>query len=85
MGVGVARERIQKDFDWKYNDWGVNAMNLEDVRQRLARQGYSRLATDPNAPRQIKAAAAKQALAVWTGQHIVTIDESQIDERPGRK
>ena len=55
------------------------------MRQRLERQGYSRLATDPNAPRQIKAAAAKQALAVWTGQHIVTIDESQIDERPGRK
>jgi uncharacterized protein (TIGR02118 family) len=85
MGIGVARERIQKDFDWKYNEWGVNAMNLEDVRQRLARQGYSRLAADPNTPSQIKAAAAKQALAVWTGQHIVTIDESQIDERPGRK
>ena len=84
MGVGVARERVQKDLDWRYNDWGVHAMSEEDVRQRLIQHGYSRLATDPNAPRQIKAAAAKQALAVWTGQHIVTIDESQIDERPGR-
>ena len=26
MGVGVARERLQKDFDWQYNDWGVNAL-----------------------------------------------------------
>ena len=29
MGVGVARERIQKDLDWQYNDWGVNALREE--------------------------------------------------------
>jgi uncharacterized protein (TIGR02118 family) len=84
MGVGVARERVQKDLDWRYNDWGVNAMSEEDIRQRLMGQGYATLAADRDAPRKIKTAAARQALAVWTGEHIVTIDESRIDARPKR-
>jgi uncharacterized protein (TIGR02118 family) len=84
MGVGVARERVQKDLDWRYNDWGVNAMSEEDIRQRLMGQGYATLAADRDAPRTIKTAAARQALAVWTGEHIVTIDESRIDARPKR-
>ena len=84
MGIGVARERVQKDFDWKYTDWGVSAMSEEDVRQRLAKEGYKTLAADPSAPHKIKAAAARQALAVWTGEHIVTFDASRIDARPGR-
>jgi uncharacterized protein (TIGR02118 family) len=84
MGIGVARERIQKDLNWKYQDWGVNAMSVEDVRQRLRRQRYEALATDATAPRKIKAAAAKQALAVWTDEHLVTIDDSAIDARPQR-
>jgi hypothetical protein len=42
------------------------------------------LAADPAAPRQIKAAASREALAVWTGEHLVTIDESRIDAQPDR-
>jgi uncharacterized protein (TIGR02118 family) len=84
LGVGVARERIQKDLDWTYNDWGVNAMSEEDVRERLLADGYATLAADPDAPGKIKAAACQKALAVWTREHIVTIDESRIDARPAR-
>ena len=84
MGIGVAREKIQKDLDWKYNDWGVDAMSEQDVRERLETLGYATLAADAAAPRKIKRAAARQALAVWTKEHIVTIDDSRIDARPGR-
>jgi uncharacterized protein (TIGR02118 family) len=85
LGVGVARERIQKDLDWTYDDWGANAMSEDDVRARLAEQGYASLAADPDAPRKIKTAAANEALAVWTHEHLVTIDESRIDVRPERR
>ncbi len=84
LGVGVARERVQKDLDWTYDDWGVNALTEEDVRERLTDEGYRTLAADPDAPRTIKAAAAARALAVWTSEHIVTIDGSGIDARPER-
>ena len=70
MGVGVAREKVQKDLDWQYNDWGVNALSEDEVRQRLQKDGYKRLAADPDAPRKIKDAAASKTLAVWTvGAH----------------
>ena len=82
--VGVARERIQKDATWTYEDWGVRAMGEEDVRARLREQGYARLADDPAAPAAIKRAADAAALAVWTDEHLVTIDASRLDERPGR-
>lgn len=84
IGVGVARERVQKDLDWTYHDWGVGAMSEADVRARLAEHGYAELADAPDAPRAIKAAAAAQALAVWTHEHLVTIDGSAIDVRPQR-
>jgi uncharacterized protein (TIGR02118 family) len=84
MGVGVARERVQKDLDWQYNDWGVGALSEDEVRQRLRTDGYGRLAADPKAPEQIKDAAAGKTLAVWTWEHIVTIDASAIDERPDK-
>ncbi len=84
IGVGVARERIQKDLDWSYNDWGVGAMDEEAIRLRLSEQGYAELAADPQAPSRIEAAAAVEALAVWTDEHIVTLDESHIDARPIR-
>jgi uncharacterized protein (TIGR02118 family) len=86
MGVGVARERIQKDptGGWTYNDWGAGAMSEEEIRARLAEQGYATLAADPQAPRAIKEAAAGEALAVWTEEHLVTFDASRIDARPGR-
>jgi uncharacterized protein (TIGR02118 family) len=82
VGVGVARERIQKDFDWTYDDWGVGELNEDEIQRRLAQDGYAALASDADAPRQIKAAAARQALAVWTREHLVTIDDSRIDARP---
>jgi uncharacterized protein (TIGR02118 family) len=82
LGVGVARERIQKDSDWIYNDWGANALSEKEIASRLAAQGYAALATDPETPRRLKMAADGQALAVWTDEHLVTIDPSRIDARP---
>jgi uncharacterized protein (TIGR02118 family) len=84
IGVGVARERVQKEFGWTYHDWGVGAMEPEEIRRRLAEQGYAALAADPDGPRKLKSAATRQALAVWTTEHLVTIDEARIDERPVR-
>jgi hypothetical protein len=84
LGVGVARERIQKDpaGGWTPNDWGAKGMSEDEIRARLAEQGYRELAADPTAARVIKAAAERDALAVWTEEHLVTIDESRIDVRP---
>ena len=84
IGVGVARERVQKDLDWTYKDWGVGQMSEADVHDRLVEEGFADLAADPDAPRLIKAAAAAQALAVWTPEHLVTIDASALDARPRR-
>jgi uncharacterized protein (TIGR02118 family) len=84
IGVGVAQERVQKEFDWTYHDWGVGAMEPEEIRRRLAAEGYAALAADPEGPGKLKTAAARQALAVWTTEHLVTIDEARIDERPVR-
>jgi uncharacterized protein (TIGR02118 family) len=84
IGVGVARERVQKEIGWTYNDWGVGAMEPEEIRRRLSEEGYTALAGDPDGPAKLKAAAAQQALAVWTPQHLVTIDETDIDVRPQR-
>jgi uncharacterized protein (TIGR02118 family) len=86
MGVGIARERIQKDprGGWTYDDWGVLELSEDAIRDRLADEGYATLAADPAAPRAIRAAAESQALAVWTPEHLVTFDDSMIDARPGR-
>jgi uncharacterized protein (TIGR02118 family) len=83
LGVVVARERIQKDDDWTYNDWGVGALDEEQIRRRLLEDGYAALAADGAVSRSIKAAASREALAVWTNEHLVTLDESHIDARPG--
>jgi uncharacterized protein (TIGR02118 family) len=82
VGVGVARERVQKDLDWTYNDWGVVAMAPEEITRRLSEQGYASLAANPQAPAILKRAGAAEALAVWTHAHLVTLDESRIDIRP---
>ena len=82
MGVGVARERVQKDATWTPRDWGAGEMGEDDVRALLAEQGYATLAADPGAPAAIKRAAADDALAVWTDEHLVTFDASNIDARP---
>ena len=82
VGVCVARERVQKELDWSYTDFGVGELSEADVRLRLVRDGFTTLAGEPGAPRLIKAAASRQALAVWTAEHLVTIDDSRIDARP---
>jgi hypothetical protein len=59
-------------------------MSEDEIRARLTEQGYAALAADPDAPRAIRQAAANDALAVWTDEHIVTFDASAIDARPER-
>jgi hypothetical protein len=76
---------VVKDASWTYDDWGTGAMSVGEIRERLAAQGYEALAADPGAPAAIRAAAAAEALAVWTDEHLVTIDASAIDARPVRR
>jgi uncharacterized protein (TIGR02118 family) len=83
-GVGVARERVQKDLDWSYDDFGAGALDEDGIRARLESEGYAELAADPGAPAKIAAAAAAQRLGIWTDEHLVTFDESRIDARPSR-
>jgi uncharacterized protein (TIGR02118 family) len=85
MGVVIARERIQK---WE----GVALVPLDasgwteaSVRDRLKRDGYEALGGDPDAPSRILAAARAGLLAVWTEEHLVTIDALRIDARPETK
>lgn len=54
------------------------------MRALLRERGYVTLADDPGAPAAIKQAAADEALAVWTDEHLVTFDASAIDARPER-
>jgi uncharacterized protein (TIGR02118 family) len=81
-GTVIARERIQKWEGRPLKDYGVPGLSENDIRDRLRREGFSGLAADPRAPGQIKDASAAGCLAVWTTEHIVTIDESHIDARP---
>jgi uncharacterized protein (TIGR02118 family) len=81
-GIVIGREYVQKDEDWKPRDFGALDMTEDEIRDRLSREGYRALAADPQGPAKIKAAAAKGRLAVWTPDHIVAYDESQIDARP---
>ena len=82
MGVSIARERVQKWQDWQLKDWGAKSMSEGDVRDKLKLQGYDSLLSDASVAAKIKAAAESDCLAVWTDEHIVTIDESHIDSRP---
>lgn len=82
VGVGVARELVQKELDWRYRDFGVGALGREGVAERLAAWGYRRLAADPGAASTLVEAAAHEALAVFTAEHLVTIDGSRLDVRP---
>jgi uncharacterized protein (TIGR02118 family) len=82
MGIGVARELVQKEFGQAPRRW-AEGLSEPDIRDRLRDQGYKSLAADPTAATKIKAADEANLLAVWTDEHIVTIDESRIDARPG--
>ena len=81
----IARERVQKwggvsrtDLSW------VKSLSDDEIRQRLEQQGFASLAADSAMPRKIKAAAESGTLAVWSPEHIVTIDDARIDARPER-
>jgi hypothetical protein len=80
----VARERVQKEIGSEPRRWGASEMSEESIRDKLRSQGYAKLAEDPKAAAQIKDADANGALAVWTWEHIVTIDDSRIDARPSK-
>ncbi len=84
MGIGVAHEIVQKEFDVPVRHWGAIDMSEDQIREKLREQGYASLADDPNGPRKLKTADESGALCVWTWEHIVTIDESAIDVRPER-
>jgi uncharacterized protein (TIGR02118 family) len=85
MCAVFARERVQKwdgvsrtDLSW------VKSLSEEQIRERLASQGFASLAADAAIPRRIKSAAEAGTLAVWSDEHIVTIDDAHIDARPER-
>jgi uncharacterized protein (TIGR02118 family) len=82
MGVGVARELVQKEIGAEPRRWGAADMTEGEIKEKLLSQGYRALAADPDGPRKLKAADESGALCVWTREHIVTIDESAIDARP---
>ena len=83
-GIVIGTEYIQKDDSWRPRDYGVLAMTEDQVRERLKSEGYTSLASDPKAPATILAAAAKEKLGVWTPEHLVTLDDTQLDARPDR-
>ena len=83
-GVIIARETVQK-WDFKATTtFDVSDWTEAEIRQRLEKESYRSLATDPGAPARIKAASQAGLLAVWTDEHLVTIDGSHIDARPER-
>ena len=84
MGIVIGREYVQKDESWQPRDYGVLAMSHDEIRQRLVTEGYQSLANDSDAPNKIRNAAASGRLGVWTPEHLVTLDDSQIDARPDR-
>jgi uncharacterized protein (TIGR02118 family) len=81
MGVGIARERVQKWEGRPLTDWGIAPLSEPQIREKLRAQGYTSLARDTSAPAKLKRAAQAGMLAVWTAEHIVTIDASCIDAR----
>lgn len=83
-GIVIGTKYVQKDETWKPRDYGALSMTEDEIRERLGREGYASVAADPDAPGKIKTAAAKGQLGVWTADHLVTLDESRIDARPGR-
>jgi uncharacterized protein (TIGR02118 family) len=84
MAVVIARERLQKGEHLKRKDHEAKGWSEDEIRRRLEKQGYRALAADPDIPRRLKTAAMTATLAVWTPEHIVTIDDARIDARPER-
>jgi uncharacterized protein (TIGR02118 family) len=82
MGVVIARERVQKWEGIVPAPLDTSGWTEASVRERLESEGYGPLAADPAGPAKVLAAARAGLLAVWTPEHLVTIDESRIDARP---
>lgn len=83
-GVIIARETLQKWDGVARTVANVSGWSEEEIRTRLHLEGYRELAADAEAPGKIKAASQAGLLAVWTAEHLVTIDSSRIDARPER-
>lgn len=74
LGFVAARERVQKSETHPAPDFNdVAGWSEGAIRDRLRREGYMRLAADPDAPKLLQEAAAAAAIAVWTDEHLVTI------------
>jgi uncharacterized protein (TIGR02118 family) len=82
MGIGVARELVQKEIGTEPRPSEVADWKEDRIQRRLEDEGYASLAADPSVPCKIRAAALSGNLAVWTSEHLVTIDASRIDARP---
>jgi hypothetical protein len=82
IGIGIARERIQKWPGHTPVDWGAKGLNEQQIKERLQRDGYRDLAADANAIARIKTAAETGNLFVWTDKHLVVNGEPPIDARP---
>ena len=83
-GIVIGHEYVQKDETWKPRDYGALNMTDDQIRIRLLAQGYKSLASDPNIPARIKAAAAKGQIAVWTDDHFAMFGDHIYDIRPQR-
>ncbi len=84
VGCVIARETIQKEIDAPLAPPEAASMTEQEIQAQLAEWGFGTLAEDPAAPARIKGAAQAGMLAVWTREHLVTIDDSRIDARPER-
>jgi len=82
MGMGIGFEVVQKDDQWTPRDYGIGALSDAEITTRLSAQGFRSLAGDPHTPDALRAAAANGALAVWSDEHLVTLDGSRLDARP---
>jgi uncharacterized protein (TIGR02118 family) len=84
MGIVIGHEYVQKDETWKPRTYGALEMTDDQIRMRLLAQGYKSIASDPNVPARIKAAASKGQLAVWTDDHFAMFGDHVYDIRPQR-
>jgi uncharacterized protein (TIGR02118 family) len=82
MGIVVARETVQKWPGKAPDNTHIGSWSEPDIRARLQREGYEKLAADPQGPSKIRLAAKAGKLALWTDKHLVTFDSSEIDMRP---
>jgi uncharacterized protein (TIGR02118 family) len=85
MAIGIARERIQKWPGHPPKDWGARGLSEQQIKERLERDGYTELASDPKAIASIKVAAdGGRDLLIWTDQHLVVNTDPIIDARPSK-